>query len=81
MKKHKPCFCDECLKAIYNQPCSGCGFHPSFWKIVIESPQWAKWKKYAEPKMRYDFSEVEGLGIISPEHFQAFMKYTCKKLK
>jgi hypothetical protein len=77
-RKHKACFCDECLKEIYDQPCGGCGSHPSFWKTVIESPQWKKWQEYAEPKMIYDFSENEALGIISAGHFQEFIKYTIK---
>ena len=79
MKKHSPCFCDECLMAYYNQPCKGCGSHPSFWKTVIESSQWKKWRKYAwEDKMLYDFPEVEELGIISAKHFQDFIKFIKK---
>lgn len=81
MKKHKACFCDNCLKEYYWQPCKGCkDGHPSFWKTIIESPQWKAWRKYAwEDRMLYDFGEVEELGIISTGHFQAFMKFTKKK--
>jgi hypothetical protein len=66
----------------YLTPCSGCfaqGGHPSFWKTVIESPQWDKWKKYAWKKMLYDFPEVEELGCISPKHFQEFIAFVIKK--
>jgi hypothetical protein len=80
MKKHKPCFCDDCLQAYYHQPCSCPLGHPSIWKTVIESPQWKKWHDYAWPKMLYDFPEVEELGIISEGHFQEFIKF-CKKQK
>lgn len=78
---HSPCMCDKCLQAWYLQPCVGCvDGHNSFWKTVIESKQWKKWKKYAwEDNMLYDFPEVEELGTISPEHFQAFLKFTRKQ--
>lgn len=68
---------DDFLKAYYWQPCIGCKEgHPSFWKTIIESPEWKKWRKYAwEDKMLYDFSEVEELGIISKKHWQDFIKF------
>jgi len=76
-EKHEACFCDDCLVAYYCQPCGGCkDGHPSFWKTVIESPQWKKWHEYAGPKMLYDFPEVEELGIIGERHFQDFIKFT-----
>lgn len=85
---------DEFLHYYYNSPCCGCGDgHPSFWKTVIESPQWKKWSKEINRRMKigkivnnkfnksvYDMSEVEELGIISPGHFQEFLKF-CKKNK
>ena len=83
MKKrpHKPCYCDTCMADRYCHACPGCkGGHPSFWKTVIESPQWAKWKEYAwKKKLLYDFPEVEELGCISPGHFQQFLKFTLKQ--
>lgn len=81
MKKHKPCFCDDCLKAYYHQPCKGCPEgHNSFWQTVVESPQWKEWRKYAfRDHMLYDFPEVEEGGIISPKHFQDFIEYTIKQ--
>jgi hypothetical protein len=77
--KHNPCHCDNCMYSWYKPECTGCGHHNSFWATVIESPQWKKWKAYAEPKMLYDFSENEELGIISPQHFQDFLSFTNKK--
>lgn len=73
---HKPCFCDSCLGAYYWQPCTGCkDGHPSFWKTVIESPQWKKWQEEQMKNPTYDISEVEECGIISPKHFQDFLKF------
>ena len=67
---------DEYLHRYYHQPCLGCPKgHNSFWQTVIESPQWKEWKAYAEPKMLYDFAENEELGILSPRHFQDFIKF------
>ena len=76
---HYPCTCDDCLYASYKPKCTGCGHHNSFWATVIESPQWKLWRKHAwEDNMLYDFPEVEELGVISPEHFQAFIKFTIE---
>ena len=82
-RKHKACFCDDCLRAYYCQPCSGCkDGHSSFWKTVIESPPWKAWRKYAwERKVLYDFPEVEEGGIISERHFKDFIKFTIKQVK
>jgi hypothetical protein len=80
-RKHKTCTCDQCLSYWYKPPCEGCGHHNSFWATVIESPQWKAWKAYAEPKMLYDFSENEMLGVISERHFQDFLTYTIKQCK
>ncbi len=80
MKKHKPCFCDKCLYAHYNFPCKGCPEgHSSFWKSTIESPQWEAWSKHANKKMLYDIAECEELGIISPKHFQDFLRFVNKR--
>lgn len=78
--KHSPCHCDQCLYSFYKPECIGCGYHNSMWATLIESPQWKAWKAYAEPKMLYDFSENEGLGIISAKHWQDFIKFTLKTL-
>jgi hypothetical protein len=53
MKKHEPCFCEECEKARYNIPC-GDHFHESFWKTVVESEEWKKW----EEEQRKRFSHI-----------------------
>lgn len=82
LRKHETCTCDKCLYFWYNQLGSDCaGGHSSFWKTVIESKAWLAWKEYAEPKMRFDFMENEELGIISPKHFEEFLKYTIKHAK
>ena len=91
--KHNPCHCDNCMFNFYWQPCVGCeDGHPSFWKTVLESPQWKKWQseqlergkkgKIKDGKWSgkniYDMPEVEELGIISQKHFQDFMKFSIK---
>lgn len=77
--KHKPCFCDDCLAAWYKPKCVGCGHHNSFWATVIESPQWMKWKMHNDKiGQQWDFMENEELGVISPEHFQEFIKFIKK---
>jgi len=61
----------------------GDGFHSSFWKTVIESPQWQLWKKVMEKGEvpERDMPEVEECGWISPEHFQDFLKFVKSKSK
>jgi len=48
---------------------------PTFYKTVVESPQWQEWAEHAEAQ---GFSTVESmeLGLLSPEHFQAFISFT-----
>jgi len=58
----------------WRYPCSD-GWHDSFWKTVIESPQWKAWQKEQSRNMTYDMPEVEELGYISQGHFQDFMKF------
>lgn len=63
---------DEFLSFYYNTPCSGCPEgHASFWKTIIESPQWEAWKKVGH----YDFAECEELGVCSKKHFRDFLKF------
>ncbi len=74
---------DEFLGYYYNSPCGGCPEgHASFWKTVIESPQWKAW---VESRPSYDISECEALGIMGKEHFQDFMKFVlalkCKGIE
>lgn len=55
-----------------NVPCAGCeGGHDTFWKTVIESPQWERWRSV---NSNFDVDECEGCGHISQDHFQAFIK-------
>ena len=68
IKKHF----DEFLSFYYNAPCSGCPKgHSSFWRAVIESPEWKAWKKVGH----YDFAECEALGICSSSHWKDFVKF------
>lgn len=81
------------MRDRYCTPCSGCkDGHPSFWKTIIESPQWKEWQKEQTRRFRnleqvgnkmvgetcYDMAEVEELGCISPAHFADFLKFTIK---
>ena len=90
MRKHrKPCNCDVCEKARWEYPCSD-GFHNSFWKSTVTSPQWAAWQKEQSRRFHllnkhqscnvgvYDMPEVEECGWISPEHFQEFLSFVEK---
>jgi len=83
--------CPECQGRIshYFEECAGCpDGHSSFWKTVIESPQWQLWRKEQDIRMGmlgkgelpegvmcYDMAEVEEGGIISQKHFQDFIKF------
>ena len=74
---------------LYNywSPCKGClEGHSSFWKTVIESPQWKLWQKEQRKRFgeftkgnrnvkAYDMLEVEECGFISQDHFQNFLKF------
>jgi len=81
-KKFLQSYWDEFLQAYYLQECPGCPKgHSSFWRTIIKSQEWQAWKKYAEPKLLYDFSEVEELGILGQKHFQDFLKFTIKESK
>jgi hypothetical protein len=76
---------DEFLREYYLQSCSGCPKgHSSFWRTVIRSKEWQAWKKHNKGT-NWDFAENEELGILSEEHFNAFIqlvkKYAFKKKK
>jgi hypothetical protein len=85
MKKHEPCFCEECEKARYNIPC-GYHFHESFWKTVVESDEWRAWceevrKRWKKIKDKdclpiFDIDECQECGWISPDHWREFMKFS-----
>ena len=56
-----------------NVPCSGCeGGHDTFWKSVVESPQWKAWEASGP---EWDVDECRACGHISQAHFQAFMGF------
>jgi hypothetical protein len=77
----------------YWSPCEGCkDGHPSFWKTVVESPQWKLWQgeqsrrlhllcqeKLPKNVATYDMPEVEECGWISPGHFQEFLKFIIRQ--
>ena len=65
--------------------------HPTFYRTVIESPQWKLWEQEQAKRLRfinaggpirgiYDMPEVVECGWISQEHFQEFLKF-CGKQK
>jgi hypothetical protein len=83
-----PCLCEICEKARYSMPCPGCGEHPSFWRTVVESPQWQAWMAEQARRMEaryidktepdakvYDMFECMELGCISPGHWQEFLDF------
>ena len=69
----------------YFEQCGGCPEgHSSFWKTVIESPQWAKWEKEQVNRFhkteipgldRFDYDESRECGWISQKRFQEFLKF------
>lgn len=70
---------DDFLAYYYCTPCAGCNDgHPSFWKTIIESQEWKNWKKDND---NWDWSENEELGILSDNHWNAFIKLLKKQQK
>ena len=71
------------------RPCSGCkDGHPGFWKTVVTSPQWVAWEKEVHQRFHkgvesgaerivgaWDVDESRECNVISPEHFQDFVKW------
>lgn len=75
LKEHKTCTCDQCLYFWYCSPCSGCkDGHPSFWKTVIESPQWKEWSKEQQEHSTRDMPEVEEMGDYKPRTFSGVLE-------
>ncbi len=70
-------------KDRYWEACTGCkDGHPSFWKTVVESPEWQLWEKeqsrrFSSQEMDdiFDVDECAECGHISPKHFSEFMKF------
>lgn len=62
-----------------NVPCPGCKEgHDTFWKSVVESPQWLAWE---ESSPKWDVDECRECGHISQGHFQAFMKFSADEAR
>lgn len=66
--------CKSCYYLKYKQP----KIRPTFFRTMIDSPQWQAWTEHAEAQ---GFSTVESmeLGFLSPEHFQAFITFCTKR--
>ena len=82
IKNHKPCHCDICMQDRWQSECVACKYHDSFWKTVVQSPQWLAWEK--EQRIRqgkknlkgcFDYDECRECGWISQDHFQEFIKF------
>ena len=65
-----------------------CKTHPTFYRTVIESPQWKLWEGEQAGRLHlltmehknpdggiYDMPEVMECGWISKQHFQDFLKF------
>ncbi|MDE2098441.1 MAG: hypothetical protein KGL39_14405 [Patescibacteria group bacterium] len=60
-----------------NIPCKGCkNGHDTFWKTVVESPQWKEWEA---ANTHFDVDECRACGHISQNHFQAFLGFVVAK--
>lgn len=70
---------EEVEKQLWERPCSGCEHHDTFWKTVVQSPQWKEWYEHASKNTLYDVDESQELGIISAKHFQDFMHFNLNK--
>ena len=81
IRQHLTRLVEQMDKERYWYFCVGCPEgHSSFWKTVIESPQWKVWQTQQIKNPTYDMSEVEECGWISPKHFQEFMKFTIERI-
>jgi len=84
---------EETEKDNYWKPCIGCSDgHSSFWKTVIESPQWKEWEKEISHRVSehiknnseiyegcWDIDECQECGWISQGHFQDFIKFVKRQ--
>lgn len=69
--------------------------HPTFYGTVTSSPQWKAWydeqmRRFGESRLNektrmvegepmFDIDETIGIGAISQEHFQEFLRFVIKK--
>jgi hypothetical protein len=70
----------EMEKERWCSPCPGCkDGHPSFWKTVVESPQWELWEKEQVKNPTRDIDESRECGWMGPGHFQEFLAFISKE--
>lgn len=48
--------------------------YPTFYETIVKSPQWQNWQ-YVAVNFGFDAAESTECGWLSPEHFQAFLKW------
>ena len=55
--------------------------HPSFYDTIVASAEWDAWVGYQESldAPAFDISETIECGWLSPEHWQAFLKFACMR--
>ena len=79
---------EESQKDRWESKCKSCGTHPSFWKTIVQSDEWRRWRveqnqrmnDFPSEKSMYDMDECTELGIISENHWKDFIKF-IKKMK
>lgn len=49
--------------------------NPSFYRTIMDSPQWQAWVKHNEETPQYDVHESMELNWFSQNHWQAFIKW------
>lgn len=61
---------------------SGSESYNSFWKTIVESPEWRAWEKEVSRRLHtdtptdvYDVDECRECGWFSPSHFKAFLNF------
>lgn len=55
--------------------------HQTFFGAVVTSPQWELWREKQSKNPTRDMAEVEGLGVMSTDHFQEFMQFCTLQLQ
>lgn len=77
----------------YTYQCSD-GEHNSYWRTVVESPEWHAWTREVARRLKrlatgntrrgvgpvFDVDECQEAGWISPAHFKAFVQF-CRTRK
>lgn len=52
--------------------------HQTFYGAIVTSSQWEAWQEKQKKEPTRDMSEVEGMGVMSSEHFQEFLQFCIK---